>query len=123
MPLPANEVEALWTEFLAGSRWVDNVTGLELFDLCSDKTGMHLDWFEESIHHGEPFTWTVTTRTDVRWNTLVLVNVVDDPALNPPDEPLSIWLERDNGIFLMPTGADFIVDAGVTLFFDSPSCD
>jgi hypothetical protein len=122
IPLPAHEVEALWTRFLGGTRWVDNASSLELFDLCSDETGMHLDFWEGSVYHGEPFTWTIEHALQDRWNAVEILNVANDPALNPSSRPLSILLERDNGVFLAPTG-NFIAEGGTMLFFESPSCD
>ena len=119
-PLPRNEMEALWSEFLRGTRAVDNESGQEVFDLCSDLSGMNLEWFDETELEAAPFTWSVRRDPGGGWNAIRLESVTDDPSLMPPEGPFFTRLGRRGGVFTQPEGS---VEGGVGLFFDSPDCD
>ena len=119
-PLRADDVEALWTEFLAGSRVVDNETVQEVWDLCSDHTGANLEYFDGTELEGESFKWSVRKDPGGRWNAIRIERVTDDPSLRPPEGPLSTTLEREGGVLTFPEGG---IKEGVAIFFESPDCD
>ncbi len=121
--LPESLVVTLWDEFLGGTIWVNNLSGIELFEFCSDNTGTHLQFFDDSSLEDLDFTWSIVHPGDGAWNAIVITNAAHDFTG-------SLLVERGAGVFFVPpvssslrTTSGPIDTGGTTLFFESPACD
>ncbi len=127
---PASMVEELWNEFLAGSRVLNDVDGSELYDLCSDGTGV---WHDVPDLLGKTFRWWTQPGGLGPFEITLVMSFDDGPR--GYDSPNSIFQDvfypslddpaRFNEGFpriQVPTNtAQGIV--GRPVFIDSPDCD
>ena len=121
--LPSDEVADLWNQFIGGTVQIDNVSGRQFFETCSDGTGHYLDWWTPDISlsanglAGESFTWVALKDRGGAWNTGKMEFTLDDPSLDPAPSATNFAFAREDGAwaFAFP-GIEFVV-------FESPNCD